>query len=135
MAETAEERAERRKIDWQFEGTTYRVTPEVHQTIVAPYRGQTNLGKKQKEVLGKIFTEECILKDVVLPGTEISSSLLYTRLTCKHDSSFKRVLKSGQINVSKLLPSLLSNKHIPVDLKLELARHPFVGDILRCPAG
>lgn len=49
MAETAEERAERRKIDWEFEGTNYRVTPEVHQVIVAPYRGQTNLGKKQKE--------------------------------------------------------------------------------------
>ena len=98
MAETAEQRAERRKKDWVFDGITHRVTPEVYQLITTPYRGQSNLGKKQTQVLSKIFTEECVLKDPVLPGVEISSNLLYTRIVCKFDTSYKKVLKNGQIN-------------------------------------
>lgn len=121
MAETAEQRAERRKKDWVFEGINHRVTPEVYQLITTPYRGQSNLGKKQTQVLSKIFTEECVLKDPVLPGVQISSNLLYTRIVCKFDTSYKKVLKNGQINVSKMLDGLLKNQHIPVELRMELA--------------
>jgi hypothetical protein len=66
VGESPEERAERRKRPWK----EHRVSPEVYALLIAPYRGQSNLGEKPTAILGMLFDVEPSVKGV-LPGVEI----------------------------------------------------------------